>query len=70
MTRMSFRVRFTLTDDRSRNLTKAQQAEFAAAFTSALQHRLMGEGFAPDDVEIDAWDVARAPATTKRKARA
>lgn len=70
MTHMSFRVSFTLSNDDCRHLTQAQQAAFTTAFTSALQHRLMGEGFTPDDVEIDAWDVAPAPATTKRKARA
>lgn len=70
MTHMSFRVSFTLSNDDGRHLTHAQQADFTTAFTSALQRRLMGEGFAPDEVEIDGWNVAPAPATTKRKAHA
>lgn len=50
-------ITLTLTNENGDNLSPQQEIDAAFALETAIQQRLFGEGFLPDDVEADSWAI-------------
>jgi hypothetical protein len=47
----------TLTNDKGRRPSQGQMAHASEVLREAIQNRLFGEGFLPDDLLVDSYDI-------------
>lgn len=50
-------ITLVLSDDDGNDLTPQQEIDSGFALEKAIQNRLFGEGFLPDEVQVDSWTI-------------
>lgn len=50
-------ITLVLSDDDGNDLTPQHQIDAGFALDQAVHNRLFGQGFLPDDVQVDSWTI-------------